>query len=123
LEGAFTPTATGDIHLVADGKGRFTSGTWAHRIDTANLHITCKLDLASGNYTIEHSGIGFEQTTWKLLTAESPRVCCRFFSPEMKPVTTAAESIMTDKGGRVIYSTSINPYAVLSVVCEREEKK
>jgi serine-type D-Ala-D-Ala carboxypeptidase/endopeptidase len=122
-EGAFTPTGTGDIHVVADGKGRFTSGTWVHRIDTANLHMTCKLDLASGSYTVEHNGTGVESTKWKLRIAESPRTCFRFFSPDLMSVTTAAESIMTDKGGRIFYSTSINPFALLSVVCEREEKK
>jgi hypothetical protein len=29
----FTAAATGDIHIIADGKGDFTEGTWVHHID------------------------------------------------------------------------------------------
>ena len=54
------------------------------------------------------------------MTEESPRLCFAFFSPARPPVTTDSEVMMTDSGGKTVYSTSINRFAVFSSVCQRE---
>ncbi len=116
----FKATGTGDVHVVADGQGEFSDGAWVHHIQAPNLDLTCKLKLVSGSYLVTPNGTGTEQSSWKLVTEESPRGCFRFFSPARPPVTTDSELIMTDRTGKTLYSTSINPFAVLSTVCQSE---
>ena len=114
----FKPTATGDIHIVADGNGKFTEGTWSHHIDAYKL--TCNLQMVSGDYSVTSNGTGKEHFSWKLDLEKSPRGCFQFFSPARPPVTSEPHLIVTDTSGKTIYSTSINPFAVLSAVCQRE---
>jgi|GEM_PF-461949 len=116
----FKATATGDVHVVADGKGKFSGGILVHHIEAPNLDLTCKLNLVAGSYSVTPNGTGTEHSSWKLVTEESPRGCFRFFSPARPPVTTDSELIMTDRTGKTLYSTSINPFAVLSTVCQSE---
>jgi serine-type D-Ala-D-Ala carboxypeptidase/endopeptidase len=120
----FRPAATGDIHVLADGKGQLSSGTWVHHIHDAQAHLdlTCKLNLVSGSYSLGTNGTGTERSSWKLAIDQSPRACFQFFSPARPPVTTDSEIIVTDTTGKTNYSTSINPYAVLSTVCQREQR-
>jgi hypothetical protein len=119
----FRPVATGDIHVVADGRGQLSSGTWVHHIHDAQvpLDLTCKLTLVSGSYSLGTNRTGTERSSWKLAVDESPRACFQFFSPARPPVTTDSEIIVTDITGKTNYGTSINPYAVLSTVCQREQ--
>jgi hypothetical protein len=118
----FNGAASGDIHVRADGKGEFSQGTWEHRITAPNLNLTCKLRLTSGSYTMGPDGTGSENIKWELVKAESPRGCFQFFSPKLRVVTTETEFLATDRSGQVFYSTSLNPFAVLSTVCERDAK-
>ncbi|MGO9454358.1 MAG: serine hydrolase domain-containing protein [Candidatus Binataceae bacterium] len=116
----FKTAATGDIHFVADGKGKSSEGTWVHHIHAPKLDLTCKLKMVSGSYSVTSNGTGTAHSSWKLVTEESPRGCFQFFSPARPPVTTDEELIIMDTTGKTFYSTSINPFAVLSTVCQRE---
>lgn len=120
IKDPFKAAATGDVHVVADGKGKFSEGTLVHHIQAPDLDLTCKLKLVSGSYSVTPNGTGMEHSSWKLVTEESPRGCFRFFSPARPPVTTDSERIMTDRLGKNLYSTSINPFAVLGTVCQSE---
>jgi serine-type D-Ala-D-Ala carboxypeptidase/endopeptidase len=122
IQQPFRPAASGDIHIVA-GDGRLSAGTWVHHIQDPQAHIDliCKLNLVSGNYSIRSDGTGTEQSSWKLAVDQSPHACFQFFSPARPPVTTDSELIVTDTSGKSTYSTSVNPYAVLSTVCQREQ--
>jgi D-alanyl-D-alanine-carboxypeptidase/D-alanyl-D-alanine-endopeptidase len=116
IKAPFRAAAHGDIHIVADGKGNLTEGTWVHTIEVPKM--TCKLKLVSGNYSVTPNGTGTERSSWKLIIDESPRTCFQFFSPARPPVTTDSELIMTDTSGSTTYSTSINPFAVLTTVSD-----
>ena len=124
IQQPFRPAASGDIHVVADD-GKLSTGTWVHHIQDpqAHLDLICKLNLVSGNYSIRSNGTGTEQSSWKLAVDQSPRACFRFFSPARPPITTDSELIVTDTSGKTTYSTSVNPYSVLSTVCQREQPK
>jgi len=121
IKDPFKAAATGDVHVVADGKGKFSEGTWVHHIQAPGLDLTCKLKMVSGGYSVTPDGTGTLHSSWKLVTEESPRGCFAFFSPARPPVTTDSESIMTDTTGKTLYSTSINRLAVLSTVCQSEQ--
>jgi D-alanyl-D-alanine-carboxypeptidase/D-alanyl-D-alanine-endopeptidase len=120
IKDPFKAAATGDLHVVADGQGHFSEGTWVHHIQAPGLDLTCKLKMVSGSYSVTRNGTGTELSSWKLVTEESPRGCFQFFSPASPPVAADSELFMTDTTGKTFYSTSINPFAVLSTVCERE---
>jgi len=121
IKAPFKAAATGDIHVVADGKGILSEGTWVHHIQSPGLDLTCKVKLVSGGYSVTPDGTGTEHSSWKLVTEESPRRCFAFFSPARPPVTTDSELIMTDTTGKTFYSTSINRFAVLSTVCQSDQ--
>jgi hypothetical protein len=120
IKDPFKAAATGDIHSVADGKGKSSEGTWVHHIQAPGLDLTCKLKMVSGSYSVTPDGTGTEHSSWKLVTEESPRGCFQFFSPARPPVTTDSELIIADPNGKTFYSTSINRLAVLSTVCQSE---
>jgi hypothetical protein len=120
IKDPFKAAATGDIHSVADGKGKSSDGTWIHHIQAPGLDLTCKLKMVSGSYSVTPDGTGTEHSSWKLVTEESPRGCFQFFSPARPPVTTDSELIIADPNGKTFYSTSINRFAVLSTVCQSE---
>jgi D-alanyl-D-alanine-carboxypeptidase/D-alanyl-D-alanine-endopeptidase len=120
IKDPFTAAATGDIHIVADGKGKFSEGTWVHHIQAPGIDLTCKVKMVSGSYSVTPNGTGTEHSSWKLVTEESPRGCFQFFSPARPPVTTDSELIMMDTAGKTLYSTSINRFAVLGTVCQSE---
>jgi serine-type D-Ala-D-Ala carboxypeptidase/endopeptidase len=116
----FSQTASGDLHIVADGKGKLTSGTWVHSIKEPTGMMVCKLQMVSGNYSVGSNGVGTERSSWKLVLNESPRTCFQFFSPARPPVTSDAQVIVTDTSGKMNYATSINPSSVITTACERE---
>ena len=120
IKDPFKAAASGDIHSVADGKGKISDGTWVHHIPTPGRDLICKLKMVSGSYSVTPDGTGTERSSWKLVTEESPRGCFQFFSPARPPVTTDSEVIMADPAGKTFYSTSINRFAVLSSVCQSE---
>jgi serine-type D-Ala-D-Ala carboxypeptidase/endopeptidase len=120
IKDPFTAAATGDIHIVADGKGKFSEGTWVHHIQAPGIDLTCKVKMVSGSYSVTPNGTGTEHSSWKLVTEESPRGCFQFFSPARPPITTDSELIMMDTAGKTLYSTSINRFAVLGTVCQSE---
>ncbi len=119
IKDPFKAAATGDIHVVADGKGTFSEGTWKHHIQAPQLDLICNLKMVAGSYSIASNGTGTEHFSWKLDTGE-PHGCYQFFSPARPPVSTDQQLIMTDTSGKTIYSTSINRFAALSTVCQRE---
>jgi D-alanyl-D-alanine-carboxypeptidase/D-alanyl-D-alanine-endopeptidase len=120
IKDPFKAAATGDIHIVADGKGKFSEGTWVHHIQAPGIDLTCKVKMVSGSYSVTANGTGTEHSSWKLVTEESPRGCFQFFSPARPPVTTDSQLIMMDTAGKTLYSTSINRFAVLGTVCQSE---
>lgn len=117
---SFALGSTGDIYATADGKGRLTQGTWEHRIVAPGLNITCKMKLISGTYTVKSDGTGTQNTTWELIKDDSPRACFRFFSAAQMKVHTEPQSITMDKGGRIFYTTTLSPAAVMNAACQRE---
>jgi hypothetical protein len=120
IKNPFTVAATGDIHLVADGKGNFSDGSWVHHIVAPGLDMTCKLKMVSGSYSVGSDGNGAQQTSWRLVVEESPHGCYQFFSPARPPATFASPAIIKDTTGATFYTTSIHPFAVLATVCQRE---
>jgi serine-type D-Ala-D-Ala carboxypeptidase/endopeptidase len=120
VKDSFSPTASGDLHIVADGKGNLTSGTWVHSIKEPNGVMVCKLNMVSGSYAIGTNGVGTERSSWKLALDESPRRCFQFFSPARPPVTSDSQVIVTGPSGKTNYATSINPFSVITTVCERQ---
>jgi D-alanyl-D-alanine-carboxypeptidase/D-alanyl-D-alanine-endopeptidase len=118
----FTVAATGDIRLVADGKGNFSDGSWDHHIAAPGLDMTCKLKMVSGSYSVGSDGTGTQQTSWKLIVEGSSHGCYQFFSPARPPAAFASPAIVKDTAGATFYTTSINPFAVLATVCQREPK-
>jgi len=119
IKDPFRAAATGDIHVVADGKGNFSEGTWKHHIQAPQLDLICNLKMVAGSYSIAPNGTGTEHFSWKLDTGQ-PHGCYQFFSPARPPVSTDQQVIMKDTAGKTIYSTSINPFAVLTTVCQKE---
>jgi hypothetical protein len=120
IKDPFTNAASGDIHVTADGKGNLSDGTRVHHIQAPHLDLTCKLKMVSGRYSLTRDGTGTQTSSWKLVVDESPRGCFQFFSPARPPVTTDSELIVKDTEGKAFYTTSINPFAVLTTVCQRE---
>ena len=120
IKDPFKASGTGDIHIVADGEGKYSEGTWVDHIQAPGLDLTCKLKMVSGSYSVTRNGPGTERSSWKLVTEESPRGCFQFFSPASPPVAADSELFMTDTTGKTFYSTSINRLAVLSSVCQSE---
>ena len=122
IKDPFKAAATGDIHVIADGKGYLSQGTWVHHSQSPGHDLTCKLKMVSGSYSVTPDGTGTERSSWKLVTEESPRACFAFFSPARPPVTTDSELVMMDTTGKTFYSTSINRFAVLGTVCQSEPR-
>jgi CubicO group peptidase (beta-lactamase class C family) len=117
VKDSFNVAATGDVHLVADGKGAITEGTMTYRLAPAN-NLVCKLKLDSGRYSIQPDGSGTETETWRLVTDESPRRCFAFSSPARPPVEIEGQLKLTDAAGKLFHSASIAPFAMLNRVCE-----
>ena len=119
----FNAVSSGDIHAVADGKGRLTQGTWEHKIVAANQNFTCKMKLVSGKYSVTPDGTGTQDVQWQLLKQDSPRACLIYFSAAAMKVHTQSQMLTTDKGGKTFYTTTLSPTAQLSGACEREPAK
>ena len=80
IKDSFKAAATGDIYVVADGKGNFTRGTWSHHIEAPGYDVPCNLKMVSGSYAIARDGTGTEKFSWKLNPGE-PRGCDPFLHP------------------------------------------
>jgi len=116
----FAATATGDITTVADGNGKLSSGTWDHTIDAPGLHIGCKLALSSGTYSINSDGSGSESLSWRLVKSDSSPECATYF-PDTAPAGNA-EIVVTDPSGKIFYTSSLNPVAILAVACRSDRE-
>ncbi len=115
----FAATATGDITAVADGNGKLSSGTWDHTIDAPGLHVECKLALSAGTYSINSDGSGSENTKWQLTKSDSSPQCTTYF-PDSAPAGNA-EIVVTDPSGKIFYTSSLSPYAILAVACQKSD--
>ncbi len=114
----FLITAKGVINAVADGNGKWTSGTFDEKIDVPRFHAMCKLALASGTYAVNANGTGTENIKWQLLKDESSSAC-RMFFPDEGDVPTTTQLIVLDTSGETFYMTSLNQWAMLAMVCEK----
>jgi hypothetical protein len=114
----FLITAKGEIQAVADGNGKWTSGTFDEKIDLPRFHAVCKLALASGAYAVSPNGTGTETIRWQLLKDDSSSSCAMFF-PDGGDVPTATQLIVLDTSGDTFYMTSLNQWALLATVCEK----
>jgi hypothetical protein len=112
----FAGTATGDLTLAADGNGKLTSGTWDHTIDTSGAHVGCKLTLTEGTYSLNSDGSGSESTKWQLMESDSSPDCSTYF-PDAP--TGTAQLVVTNPEGKTFYTSSISPYAILAVACQK----
>jgi hypothetical protein len=115
----FPVTALGDITGVADGRGKWTSGEWHHSIDAPGIHANCHLTMISGTYSVRPNGTGTDITKWRLVKGDSAPNCLLYFPDAAETPTTESELIVRDPSGKMFYSTSINPYAVLVTACQK----
>jgi hypothetical protein len=114
----FLITAKGVINAVADGNGKWTSGSFDEKIDVPHFHAACKLTIASGTYTVNSNGTGFEDIKWQLLKDDSSSACQMFF-PDTDEVPTTTQLIVLDTSGETFYMTSLSQFAILATVCEK----
>jgi hypothetical protein len=114
----FLITAKGEINAVADGNGKWTSGTFDEKIDVPHFHAVCKLSIASGTYSVKANGTGSEDIKWQLLKDDSSSACQMFF-PDKGEVPTTTQLIVLDTSGETFYMTSMNQWAILATVCEK----
>jgi hypothetical protein len=114
----FLITAKGAITAVADGNGKWTSGTFDEKIDVPHFHAVCKLTIASGTYAVSANGTGSEDIKWQLLKDDSSSACQAFF-PDHGEVPTTSQLIVLDTSGETFYMTSLNQFAILATVCEK----
>jgi hypothetical protein len=112
----FAVTATADITVTADGNGKLTGGTWDHTIDAPGAHMGCKLTMSEGTYSINSDGTGSENTKWQLLKNDSSPDCSTYFSDN--PAGTA-QLVVTDPAGKIFYTSSISPFGILAVACQK----
>jgi len=114
----FAQTASGDIELVADGAGHWSSGTFEEQIEAPDVHANCKLQLASATYTVIGDGSGTSTTKWQLNRGTSAPACQQFSGdPRQEP--SSDRLIITDGSGAKFYTASLNQFAVMATVCER----
>ncbi|HKN00397.1 MAG TPA: hypothetical protein VJX23_07755 [Candidatus Binataceae bacterium] len=114
---AFAQTSSGDIELVSDGAGKWTSGVWDDRIDSSDIHASCKFQLSSGAYSVNADGTGTITVGWKLNIGASTPNCMQFSSSRDEP--SSDQLIITDGTGAKFYTAALNPFAVLASICER----
>jgi hypothetical protein len=112
----FAVTATGDITVAADGNGKLTGGTWDHTIDAPGAHMGCKLTMSDGTYSINSDGSGAENTKWQLLKNDSSPDCSTYF-PDAPAGT--AQLVVTNPEGKTFYTSSLSPFAILAVACQK----
>jgi hypothetical protein len=115
----FNLVATGDMSIEADGKGNFFSGAWEHRLGPPKSPITCRLKLKSGTYSVSPNGTGSDTTTWELMRGTGEEVCAPYFPAGREIATTAPQLIVTSRNSGIFYTSSMNPLAMTSVVCQR----
>ncbi|HUY28772.1 MAG TPA: hypothetical protein VMV27_15280 [Candidatus Binataceae bacterium] len=114
----FTQTSSGDITLVADGAGHWTSGSWDDRIDSSDIHASCKFQLSSGTYSIGADGTGAIAEKWQLNVGASTPNCAQF-SLGARDAPNVGQVIITDGTGATFYTASLNQFAVLAAICTR----
>ena len=113
----FAVTATGDITITADGNGKLTTGSWDHTIEAPGVHTGCRLTLTAGTYTINSDGSGSESVKWQLVKSDSSPDCQTYFPDNAPPGN--AEIVVTDPSGKIFYTSSLNPFAILVVACQK----
>src|SRR5882672_8223439 len=74
----FTQTASGDVEIVADGAGNWSSGSFDEQIESQDLHANCKLQLTSGTYSVNGDGRGTSTVKWQLNKSASTSSCQQF---------------------------------------------
>src|SRR5882672_6216012 len=114
----FTQTASGDIEIVADGAGNWSSGTFDEQIEAPDVHANCKSQLSSGTYTVNPDGSGTTPAKWQLnKSASAP--ACQQFSGDPRQDPSADRLIITDGSGAKFYTVTLNQFSVLATICER----
>ena len=112
----FAVTATADLTMAADGNGKPTAGTWDHTIDAPGAHMGCKFTMSEGTYSINSDGTGSETTKWQLLKNDSSPDCSTYFSDTP---TGTAQLVVTNPEGKIFYTSSLSPFAILAVACQK----
>lgn len=115
----FPVTALGEMTGVADGHGKWVSGEWHHSVDAPGMHANCHLTMISGAYSVRPNGTGTDTTKWRLVKSDSAPNCLMYFPDDAKIPSTDSELIIRDPSGKMFYSTSINPFAVLVTACQK----
>ena len=113
----FAASAISDVTIAADGNGKFTGGTLDHTIDAPGVHLSCKLVLSAGSYSINPEGTGSETTRWQLIKSDSHPDCVTYF-PDSAPASDS-QVVITDPTGKIFYSSSINRFAVVATACQK----
>lgn len=133
LDDAPTPTFVATIHLVSDGKGKYTSGTSEDRIaDDTNRpsgEDICHFRLVDGSYTINPDGTGTATTQWALAPGSAAH-CANFLPGNLTGyINTGLETarrlpatvhFLID-GKRILWM-SLNPGGPGIGVCVREDE-
>lgn len=93
LDDAPTPTLVATIHLVSDGKGKYTSGTSEDRIaDDTNRPLgedICHYRLVDGSYKINADGTGIATTQWALAPGGAAH-CANYLPGNLTGTSTPA---------------------------------
>jgi len=114
----FTQTSSGDIEIVADGAGHWSSGAFDQRIQAPDVQATCKLQLSSGTYSVNADGTGTSTAKWQLNKAASAPACQQFSGdPRQEP--SSDRLIINDGASARFYTVTLNQFAVLADICER----
>lgn len=115
----FPVTALGEVTAVADGRGTWVNGDWHQSIDAPAIHARCHLTMVSGTYSVRPNGTGTETSKWRTVKDDSAPNCLMYFPDDAETPSTESEIIVRDPSGKMFYSTSINPFAVLVTACQK----
>ena len=116
------PNSGGTSEIVADGAGKFVSGTQTLHATWTEEGKSCTFDLDRGLYSVQPDGsgqFGFEWKHWE--GGKSGFKCFNIIHPGIKHWVnppTVTNSIVSDGGAR-IYATLFDKSGISVSVCDR----
>jgi hypothetical protein len=87
--------ASGQITLVADGAGDWTSGSASYQLSGGGA---CNYVLAAGKYTVNEDGSGESVTRWSLGPGSSPQNCAGMVPRNLSAISLVTNSFSSSQG-------------------------